>query len=123
MIAIDTSLLVYAHRAGCPEHSLAREAIERAAAEPDGWSIPMPCLFEFWSVVTHPSCVGGPSTPSTARRFIDSLVSEAGALVLLEGATFSQRCLQTAERLSVIGPRVFDLQIGLLCRDAGVTEV
>jgi len=123
VIAIDTNLLVFSHRAGCTEHAAARTVIERAAGDPRGWCIPMPCLFEFWSVVTHPSCIGGPSTPSTARRFINSLVSEAGALVLQEGADFGQRCLQAAERLSVVGPRVFDLQIGLLCRDAGVTEL
>jgi predicted nucleic acid-binding protein len=123
VIAIDTNLLVYAHRAGCGEHTAARGAIERAAANPGGWSIPLPCLLEFWSVVTHPACVGGASASSIARRFIDALISRAGALVLQPGPNFLQRCLQTAERLSVAGPRVFDLQIGLLCTDAGVTEI
>ena len=61
MIAVDTNLLVYAHRAGCDEHVRAKRAIEKAAVDPDGWCIPLPCPFEFWSVVTHPSSVGGAS--------------------------------------------------------------
>gem|GEM_PF-7044891 len=50
MIAVDTNLLVYAHRAGCPEHAAARRAIEEAANDTEGWGIPSSCLFEFWSV-------------------------------------------------------------------------
>jgi predicted nucleic acid-binding protein len=123
VIAIDTSLLVYAHRAGCTEHAAARQAIERAARSPDGWCIPLPCVFEYWSVVTHAACLGGASSPSAAREFIDSLVSTGRAFVLQPGPSFAQRCLQAAERLHVSGPRVFDLQIGLLCLEAGVTEI
>ena len=37
MIMVDTNLLVYAHRSGCPEHESAKLAIERAAAETNGW--------------------------------------------------------------------------------------
>jgi len=122
VIAVDTNLLVYAHRAGCGEHVTAKLAIERAAADPDGWCIPLPCLFEFWSVVTHPSSVGGASPPDLAVRFIRELV-EAGGRVLQPGERFAERCFEAAVRLGVRGPRVFDLQIGLMCLEAGVTEL
>ena len=39
MIAIDTNLLVYAHRARTPEHARAQKAIELAAAGDAGWGI------------------------------------------------------------------------------------
>lgn len=123
MTAVDTNLLVYAHRAGCVEHAGARRAIEQAAAGPGGLCIPLPCLFEFWSVVTHPACTGGPSTATVARSFITGLVASAGALVLQPGMDFAERCLQAAVDLGVSGPRVFDLQIGLLCLEAGATEL
>jgi uncharacterized protein len=123
VIAIDTNLLVYAHRTRCAEHGAARRAIERAAASAGGWCVPLPCALEFWSVVTHPSCVGGPSTPAVALDFIDSLVATGGALILQPGANFLQRCLRIAAELSVSGPRVFDLQVGLLALEAGATEL
>jgi predicted nucleic acid-binding protein len=121
--AVDTNLLIYAHRAGCAEHAAARKAIELVAGSYEGWCIPLPCTFEFWSVVTHPSCEGGPSTPKAALDFIDSLVSTGGAQVLQPGANFMRRCLRIAAEMSVSGPRVFDLQIGLLALEAGVTEL
>ena len=79
---MDTNLLVYAHRAACPEHLPARRAIEEAADSGEEWGIPGPCVFEFWSVVTHPSSVGGPSKPSAARSFIQGLMDTAGAVIL-----------------------------------------
>ena len=123
MIAIDTNLLVYAHRSACPEHRAAQAAVERASAAPHGWCIPLPCLFEFWSVVTHPSAAGGASPPSLALRFIEALVVSAGAQVLRPGDAFFERCLRAAVSMKVAGPRVFDLQIGLLCLEAGATEL
>jgi hypothetical protein len=123
VIAVDTNLLIYAHRAGCTEHAAARQAIELAADSPAGWCIPLPCAFEFWSVVTHPSCAGGPSTPAAAMAFLESLVSTGGAQILQPGANFLQRCLGIAAKLAVGGPRVIDLQIGLLALEAGATEL
>ena len=82
MIAIDTNLLVYAHRAGCPEHAGARRAIEEASDDADGWGIPSSCVFEFWSVVTHPASTGGGSSPASAKGFIEALMETAGAVIL-----------------------------------------
>ena len=123
MIAVDTNLLVYAHRAGCPEHEAARRAIEDAANNLNGWGIPSPCLFEFWSVVTHPSSIGGGSSPASARGFIEALIETAGATILPPPPALGPRCLQIANQLDVRGPRIFDLQIGLTALDAGVTEI
>jgi predicted nucleic acid-binding protein len=123
VIAVDTNLLVYAHRAGCPEHEAARRAIEDAASHESGLCIPSACVFEFWSVVTHPSSIGGGSSPASARGFIEALIETAGATILPPPPTLVARCLQIAEQLDVSGPRIFDLQIGLVALDAGVTEI
>jgi len=123
MIAIDTNILIYAHRSGCPEHEAAMRAIEAAAGDPGGWGVATSCLLEFWSVVTHPSSAGGGSSPTAARGFIEALVETAGAVVLPAPAALGPRCLQIAEQLDVRGPRVFDLQIALTALEAGVTEI
>jgi len=123
VIAVDTNLLVYAHRAGCPEHEAARRAIEEAANDIRGWGIPSSCLFEFWSVVTHPSSAGGGSSPASARGFIEALVDTAGAVILPPPSALVPRCLQIADQLDVRGPRIFDLHIGLAALEAGVTEI
>lgn len=122
MVAIDTNLLVYAHRERTPQHKRARQAIERAAAAPRGWGMSAAVLPEFWSVVTHPSSEGRPSTPAQAAAFVRAL-TDAGALIWLPGPGFGERLLQTASALAVSGPRIFDLQIALAAFEGGATEL
>ncbi len=123
VIALDTNLLVYAHRRAVPEHRDARRAIERATRDSRGWGIPVACLGEFWAVVTHGAASGRPSTPTEASAFVRSLVQEGGAVVWSPGAGFGPRLLDLARRLDVRGVRIFDLQIALLALDGGATEI
>lgn len=123
MIAVDTNLLVYAHRAATPEHGRARRAIEKAAAHPRGWGIALPCLAEFWAVVTHPAAAGRPSTPSEAAAFLRELESSGGAAIWLPKPDFGRRATALAEQMGVCGHRVFDLQIALIAADAGATQL
>jgi len=123
MIAIDTNLLIYAHRAGAPEHGRARAAIESAAADPRGWGIALGALVEFWSVVTHASMPPRPSTPAEASAFMESLVSTGHAEIWVPGPGFGRRLMQAAAAHRVTGPRIFDLQIALTAFENGATEL
>ena len=122
MIAIDTNLLVYAHRSRTPEHARARKAIERASGDPSGWGMAAASVAEFWAVATHPASEGKPSTPKQAAAFIAALV-DAGAQIWLPGSGFGARLLQAAADLNIVGPRVFDLQIALTVFEGGATEL
>ena len=122
MIAIDTNLLVYAHRSRTPEHARARKAIERATGAADGWGIAASSLTEFWAIATHPASEGRPSTPIQAAAFVSALV-KAGAQIWLPGPGFGDRLLQMATDLEVAGARVFDLQIALTAFESGATEL
>lgn len=122
MIAIDTNLLVYAHRAGLPEHRAARKAIEAASRDARGWGMAAPSVAEFWSVVTHPASRGGPSTAGQASGFLRALWQAEGQIWdSREG--FAQRLLEAAGQLSVQGARIFDLQIALTAFDNGAVEI
>ena len=123
MIAIDTNLLIYAHRAGMAEHGAARRAIRAAAAAPLGWGITLPSIAEFWSVVTHPASTGGPSTPQQAQAFLRALMVEAGAKVWLAHDGFWERLARLAADLRVQGSRIFDLQIALTAFENGASEI
>lgn len=122
MIVLDTNLLVYAHRAATPQHEAAREALESASRDIGGWGLATASVLEFWSVVTHPSADGRPSTSGEAQGFIDAL-EEAGAKVLSPGPALARRVMDTAARLGVVGPRVFDLQIAVTALDHGATQL
>ena len=121
MIAIDTNLLLYAHRSRVPQHRAARRAIERAAAQ-GPWGFAVASLAEFWAVATHPSSEGRPSMPPEAAAYLEAL-AVAGAQVWEPGRGFGARLAQLAVDLDVAGPRVFDLQIALTAFDNGATEL
>ena len=122
MIAIDTNLLVYSHREATPEHKAAQQALQRAAQNHFGWGISTPVLAEFWSVVTHPSCSGGPSTATQAHGFVAAL-TQAGARLWTPNPGSGERLLATARDLEIEGTRIFDLQIALIAAENGAKEI
>jgi uncharacterized protein len=121
MIAVDTNILVYAHRSRTPQHRVARRAIERAAAQ-GAWGFALGSLTEFWAVATHPSSEGRPSTPSEAAAYLEAL-AVGGAHVWEPARGFGARLAQLAMDLDVAGPRMFDLQIALTAFENGATEL
>jgi predicted nucleic acid-binding protein len=122
MIAVDTNLLIYAHRTGTEEHHAARVAIESACGSRGGFAITLPSVTEFFSIVTHPAASGRPSSTEEAANFLRAL-ERGGMTVLGPGPAFAARLLQTAIDLGVSGPRVFDLQIALCALDGGAAEL
>ena len=123
MIGIDTNLLIGAHRAGVPEHAVARQALERAAAHRGGWGLSLATVAEFWRIVTHPRSVGGPSSGRAAAGFIHALVDQAGAELWQPGPVFGKRLVQLAAEKQVEGSHIYDLQIALTAFDNGATEI
>lgn len=61
MIAVDTNILVYAHREDSDFHKEALNALLLLAGGSRLWGIPWPCVHEFVSIVTHPSIYSPPT--------------------------------------------------------------
>jgi predicted nucleic acid-binding protein len=123
MIALDTNLLIYAHREGTPEHARALAAIAAALTDPRGWGICLPTIAEFWSIVTHPKMPGGASPARTVTRFFHYLMTEGGGSIWVPGPGFGERLTRWAESLKVRGKRIFDLQIAVIAFEHGVQEI
>ena len=123
MIAIDTNLLVFAHRSRVPEHRAAKAAIEKASMDPEGWGFTLTNLLEFWSIVTHPSAPPRPSAPAEAAAFLQALFRDAKAQIWLPKEGFGQRLIQLGSRVRTCGPRIFDLTIALTAFEAGAGEI
>ena len=66
MIAVDTNLLVYAHRRDSEWNAAARSALSDLAEGRRAWAIPWPCVHEFVAIVTHPKIYQPPSTIAEA---------------------------------------------------------
>jgi len=115
VIAVDTNVLVYAHREDSPWHEAAKARVVELAEGPASWAIPWPCLHEFLAIVTHPRIFKTPTPVAVALDAVDALL-KAPRLVLLaetEGYWTTLRRLLDAGR--VAGPVVHDARIAALC--------
>lgn len=123
MIAVDTNILVYAHREDLPFHGVAFQRLAELAEGPATWAVPWPCLHEFLSIVTHPR-IYLPFSPLTrAIEQVDAWLGSPTLAVLAKSAAHwpTLRALLVAGR--VTGPRVHDGRIAALCRQHGVREL
>jgi toxin-antitoxin system PIN domain toxin len=123
VIAVDTQILVYAHRRESLWHEPAFRRLAELATSPTRWAIPVHCLVEFYSIVTRPRRYQPPSTPAEAIAQIDELLSAPRVRVLEENAQtwFVLRDLLAAAR--VAGPPAYDARIAAVCIQHGVTEL
>jgi len=82
VIAVDTNILVYAHREDSPFHAAASRHVADLAEGRAPWAIPWPCLHEFLAIVTHPRIYDPPTPLALAFNQVDAWL-EAPTLVLL----------------------------------------
>ena len=82
LIALDTNLLVYAHRRDSAWHEDAAARVRALAEGSANWAIPWPCIHEFLGLVTHPR-IYAPPTPLTKALAQVSAWLESPTLVLL----------------------------------------
>lgn len=121
MIAVDTNILVHAHRGDSPWHEQATRSLAGLGGR--RWAIPWPCVHEFLAIATHPRIFDPPTPLDDALRAI-ALWLDAPQLVLLgelEGYWGTLEALLRASR--VAGPRIHDARIAALCMQHGVTEL
>ena len=123
MIAVDSNLLVYAHRQESPWHPEALRHILELANGPARWAIPWPCVHEFLSIVTHPR-IYKPSTPlKTACDAMRAWMVSPGLTLIGEGTGYFDQLEALAVTAKVSGGAVHDARIAAICRHHGVTEL
>lgn len=123
MIAVDTNILVYAHRQDSEFHSVAAARLRELAEGRAPWAIPWPCVHEFFSVVTHPRIYAPPSTTDQAVEQIDAWLGSPSLALLGEGIGYWETLRATLREGKVAGPLVHDARIAALCARNGVREL
>lgn len=117
MIAVDTNVLVHAHRKESPKHEAARRRVVALAEQSLG--IPVFCLGEFLRVVTHPA-LADTHSGDEACEALRRLIAAPNVEVLLPGRRFPELLADAVREGDAIGNLVFDAQIVAVCREAGV---
>jgi hypothetical protein len=123
VIAVDTNILVYAHRADSPFHDRARAALESVAAGVAPWAIPWPCAHEFFAVVTHARIYRTPTPAATAFEQLRALQSLVNLAFIAEADAYLDHLQPLALAGRVQGAAIHDARIAAICLAHGVAEL
>jgi hypothetical protein len=123
VIAVDTNILVYAHREDSPWHDAARGRLAELAEGRAAWAIPWPCLHEFLAIVTHPRIYNPPSPLDIAQAQVEAWLEAPSLVLLAETPGYWPELRATLKASRVEGPAVHDARIAALCRLHGVREL
>lgn len=123
MIAVDTNLLVYAHREDSPFHEQAARALDRLAGDRADWALPWPCLHEFFAIATHPRIYAPPTPLPLALDQIDAWLEAPNLVLLAESGQHWATLRGLLEQGQASGPQVHDARIAALCLQHGVREL
>jgi toxin-antitoxin system PIN domain toxin len=123
VIAIDTNLLIYAHRGAAPDHQVALDILQPVFEGTSPWALPWPCVHEFISIVTHPGIFKPASTLAEALGFLDSLFASPQLHLLSESPGYFDRLRDIVTAAKLKGPRIHDARIAALCLHHGVSEL
>ncbi len=121
MIAVDTNILLYAHRADSPWHTVARARVREVSRRP--WAIPWPCVHEFIAIATHPRVFDPPSSLTDARRAVEGWLGSPKLALLAETTGYWSTLDGVLRAGQVVGPRVHDARIAALCVEHAVSEL
>jgi toxin-antitoxin system PIN domain toxin len=123
MIAVETNILVYAHRGEMSEHGAARLVVTRLAEGSSPWAIPWPCLHEFLGVVTHPRVFTPPSGIDAAIQQVEYWLGSPSLVLLSESDAHWSVLRGIVKSAEIRGPRVHDARIAAICLGHGVREL
>lgn len=123
MIALDTNLLVYAHRADSEWHDRASACLRELAEGRAAWAIPWPCLHEFLAIATHPGIYDPPTPGEAALDQVDAWLESPSLVLLAEGDEHWAQLRPLLEAGRATGPRVHDARVAALCLAHGVREL
>lgn len=118
LIAVDTNILVYAHREEFPQHPAALGELRRLVAAPAAWALPVFVAGEFLRVVTHPR-LDPPTEEDTAIAALQGLLDHPHAHLLLPGERYWSILSALIIDARVRGNLVYDAQIAALCMEHG----
>jgi toxin-antitoxin system PIN domain toxin len=123
VIAIDTNILVHAHRRDSRWHAPAVRVLESLATGREAWAIPWPCVHEFYAIATHPRIYAPPSTPVQAVAQLRAWQESPSLALLAEDDSYWPVLESLIERSRLTGPAIHDARIAALCLRHGAHEL
>ncbi len=122
MNAVDTNILVYAHRQDSEWHEPARDYVKELAESRKPWAIPWPCIHEFLAIVTHPKIYAPPSSQTQAIEQVETWLNSPSLVLIGESDNHWKLLQELIRNGKVNGPMVHEARIAAICLTHGVNE-
>lgn len=123
MIAVDTNILVYAHRQDSPWHRQAVACLREIAEGYASWALPWPCVHEFLSIVTHPRIYSPPSTVQQALEQVTDWLQSPTLVLIGESAGYWDVLQRLIRDAKITAPRVHDARVAAICVHHRIAEL
>lgn len=123
MIALDTNVLVYAHRGEFAEHEAAGALVEEVTRGQLPFGVPAVVIGEFLRVTTHPRVLAPPSTRADALAVLDGVLASPRARILAAVPPYWSVLRGFVDDLRLSGNAVFDAQIAAACLVNGFSTI
>ncbi len=123
MIAVDSNILVYAHREDSPWHEAASACLAGLAEGREAWAIPWPCLHEFLAIATHPRIYDPPTPLAKATDQVEAWLESPSVVLLAESEDHWRQLASLLRAGRATGPMVHDARVAAICLQHGVREL
>jgi uncharacterized protein len=123
LIALDSNLLIYAHRRDNEAYLAARSRLDELAVGQAPWAIPYPCVHEFIRNVTDPRLYADPTSLDRAFEQIEAWAESPTLRLLGEGTAHVDLLGRVAREGRVRGAAIHDARIAAICLEHGVSEL
>ena len=123
MIAVDTNVLVNAHRSDALFHDAAKRSIQTLAEGRAAWALPWPVVHEFLSIVTHPRIYKPPTPLDAALAQVQAWMGSPSLQLIGETPNHWPELANLLREARVAGPMVHDARIAAICLEHGVREL
>jgi toxin-antitoxin system PIN domain toxin len=123
LIAVETNLLVYAHRRDSPWFESARRVLRPLVEGTAPWAIPWPCIHEFLAISTHPNIYRPPTELPRALDQAAALLNSPSIILLSEPSGYWSVLGRLLASAQIVGAKVHDARIAALCLCHGVSEL
>jgi toxin-antitoxin system PIN domain toxin len=123
VIAVDTNILVHAHRRDSTFHAQAADRVRSLAEGTGPWAIPWPCIHEFLAIVTDNRLFRPPTPIGHAISQVGAWLESPSLVMLAEPNDYWKTLSRNLMATKPTGGAILDARIASLCAVHGVKEL
>ena len=120
MKAIDTNILVYAHREELPFHARAKQFVLDLASGQEKTALAFHCLVEFLAIETNRKIFRIPTPSNTALEFCEAFLISDNFIILYDFTGQFDLLREISIHGKISGARFHDARIASVCIGSGV---